>query len=226
MVKQDRWEEIHRLLGERVSIAEFARRLALDRKTVRPCVRQERWQPYQRPARTDMLLVKHAAVLRERAPRVRHSARILFPALRRHHGYAGSYETAKLFVRPLRAEEAVADLTQRRFETPPGAQSQIDWGQARVYFGARLVEFHIFVLTLGFSRRGFYRACADERRAESLAAPEAAFAHFGGHTREHLYDRPRTVCASGGGEGGKVVGNATFKAFAEYWGFEPRLCRP
>jgi hypothetical protein len=57
----------------------------------------------------------------------------------------------KLFVRPLRAEEAVADLTQRRFETPPpGGQSQIDWGQARVYFRARPVELHIFVLTLGF----------------------------------------------------------------------------
>lgn len=29
-----------------------------------------------------------------------------------------------------------------------------------------------------------------------------------------------------GGEGGKVVWNSTFKAFADYWGFEPRVCRP
>jgi hypothetical protein len=33
------------------------------------------------------------------------------------------------------------------------------------------------------------------------------------------------VC-SPGREDGKVVWNATFKAFADYWGFEPRLCRP
>jgi transposase len=52
--------------------------------------------------------------------------------LGKQHGYTGSYETVKRFVRPLHAEEAVADLTQRRFETPPGGQSQIDWGQARV----------------------------------------------------------------------------------------------
>lgn len=226
MVRQDRWEEIHRLFGERVPIAEIARRLDLDRKTIRRCVRQAHWQPYQRAERTETLLAKHAAFLRERAPRVRYSARILFQELRRHHGYTGSYETVKLFIRPLRAEEAVADVTQRRFETPPGAQSQIDWGQARVYFGLRPVELHIFVLTLGFSRRGFYRACPDERLAQFLDAHEAAFEHFGGHTREHLYDRPRTVCAPGGSEGGKVVWNATFKAFTEYWGFEPRLCRP
>ena len=65
---------------------------------------------------------------------------------------------------------------------------------------------------------------ADER-CPVPGAHEAAFAHFGGHTREHLYDRPRTVCAPGR-DCGKVVWDTTFQAFAEYWGFEPRLCRP
>lgn len=50
-----------------------------------------------------------------------------------------------------------------------------------------------------------------------------AFAHFGGHTREHLYDRPRSVCRPG--EEGLIEWNPTFKAFAEYWSFEPRLCQ-
>jgi transposase len=225
MVREDRWAEIHRLFGERVAIAEIARRFDLDRKTVRRCLHQTQWQPYRRAERTDTLLVQHADFLRTRAPQVRYSARILFQELCKQHGYAGSYETVKRVVRPLRAEEAIADLTERRFETPPGGQSQIDWGQARVSFRAHPVELHIFVLTLGFSRRGFYRACADERLAQFLDAHEAAFAHFGGHTREHLYDRPRTVCAPGRDDG-KVIWNATFKAFAAYWGFEPRLCRP
>lgn len=128
MVRQDRWEEIHRLATERVAVAEIARRLDLDRKTVRRCLRQESWQAYRRVARSDTLLATHAEFLRERAPQVRYSARILFQELRQAHGYAGSYETVKLFVRPLRAEQALKGLTQRRFETPPGAQSQIDWG--------------------------------------------------------------------------------------------------
>ena len=57
-----------------------------------------------------------------------------------------------------------------------------------------------------------------------LDAHERAFEYFGGHTREHLYDRPRTVCQRAGE--GRVVWNPTFKAFADYWGFEPHLCRP
>ena len=48
-----------------------------------------------------------------------------------------------------------AEVTRTRFETPPGLQSQIDWGQARVWLVAQREVRHIFVLTLGFSRRSF-----------------------------------------------------------------------
>ncbi|MFA5028808.1 MAG: IS21 family transposase, partial [Candidatus Methylomirabilota bacterium] len=118
------------------------------------------------------------------------------------------------------------DLAARatvRFETPPGLQSQIDWGQALVPFRAGRAVRHFFVLTLGYSRRSFYLACRDEQLPTFLDAHEQAFAHFGGHTQEHLYDRPRTVCRPG--EGG-TAWNPTFRAFAIYWGFDPRLCQP
>lgn len=64
----------------------------------------------------------------------------------------------------------------------------------------------------------------NERVPQLLDAHERAFDHFGGHTREHLYDRPRTIC-SPDGQGG-VIWNPTFQSFARHWGFEPRLCRP
>ena len=64
MVRQERWEEIQRLFhAERATVSEIARRLELDRKTVRRCVAQSAWQPYRRPARTDTLLAEHAAFL-------------------------------------------------------------------------------------------------------------------------------------------------------------------
>jgi len=224
MVGQELWAEIRRAHEqEGLSVTALAQRFDLDRKTVRRCLRTSSFQPYQRAARSDTLLAEHADFLRRRAPEVDYSARILFQELRGSRGYAGSYETVKLFVRPLRAVAAQAQRALMRFETPPGWQSQIDWGQARVYFRHRPVTQHLFVLTLGFSRRGFYSACPDERLSQFLGAHERAFEHFGGHTREHLYDRPRTVCRPG--EAGKVIWNATFKAFADYWGFEPRLCR-
>jgi len=224
MVRRERWEEIRRLaVDDRVPIAELARRFGLDRKTVRRCVREPGWRPYQRPARADVLLAPHATYLRARAPEVRYSAQILFQELRRR-GYTGSYETIKLFIRPLRAAERSAELTLRRFETPPGQQSQIDWGTATVPFRDQRRVVHVFVLTLGFSRRSYYHVCPNETLPQFLDAHERAFEYFGGHTREHLYDRPRTVCL--GTTDGHIVWNSTFKAFTEYWSFEPRLCQP
>src|SRR5438034_7107495 len=224
MVRRERWEEIRRLwVTERVSIAEIARRLDLDRKTVRRCLRDTAWQPYHRPARPETLLTPHAEYLRERAEQVDYSAQILFQELRQR-GYQGSYETVKLFVRPLRAMRLAAERALIRFETPPGRQSQIDWGHARVPFRHASAVRHIFVLTLGFSRRSYYQVCPNERLPQFLDAHERAFEYFGGHTREHLYDRPRTVCL--GTTGDRIVWNATFKAFAEYWSFEPRVCPP
>ncbi len=222
MVGQDRWEEIHRRAGAGASIRAIARELDVDRKTVRRCLRQTEWKPYQRAARVDTLLATHAAYLRRRAADVGYSAQVLFQELRGRQ-YEGSYETVKRFVRPLREMQVDAAVTRTRFETPPGLQSQIDWGHARVWLGAQRQVRHIFVLTLGYSRRSVYVPCLTEALGDLLDAHEQAFTHFGGHTQEHLYDRPRTVCVPRGADG--VRWNTTFKAFADFWGFEPRLCR-
>ena len=223
MVREDCWREVHRLFHvERRSKSEIARQLALDRKTVRGILREAAWQPYGRAERPDTLLAEHARYLQARALEVQYSARILFQELRQARGYRGSYETVKRFVRPLRAVEQAAERATVRFETPPGQQSQIDWGQARIAFGCRPVILHVFILTLGYSRRSFHEPCLGETLSQFLDAHERAFDYFGGHTREHLYDRPRTVCQPGGE--GRVVWNATFKQFADYWGFEPHLC--
>lgn len=224
MVQEARWREIHRMAREeQLSITEIARRLDLDRKTVRRCLRQVQWQPYQRPTRTDTLLAEHAEFLRERAPKVGYSAQVLYQELK-GKGYSGGYDTVRRFVQPLRAVETLAERATVRFETPPGQQSQIDWGSARVHFRHQPVVLHMFVLTLGFSRRHHMTPTLNERGPQLLDAHERAFDHFGGHTREHLYDRPRTICRPDG-EGG-VVWNPTFLSFARYWGFEMRLCRP
>lgn len=225
MVGEERWAEIRRQHDEEgESISAIAQRMELDRKTVRRCLRDKEWRPYRRRAKANTLLAPHSQWLRERAPAVGYSAQILYQELKGRHGYAGSYETVKRFVAPLRELGESDALTQTRFETGPGQQSQVDWGQARVPFRHGPSTLRIFVLTLGFSRRGFYWGYPDERLPQFLEAHERAFAHFGGLTAEHLYDRPRTVCYAN--RDGRVVWNPTFKAFAEHWGFEPRVCRP
>jgi transposase len=170
------------------------------------------------------LIAPHRAWLLERAPLVGYSARILYQELCAQRGFEGGYGTVRDAVRPLRTEAAAALLTQRRFETDPGEQAQADWGESRVWFGARLVKVHVFVMTLGFSRRAWAEGFEHERMESLLSAHEHAFEHFGGVTREILYDRMRTVVA--GTTEGRPRWNPTFEAFARHWGFEPRACRP
>src|SRR5512132_1208387 len=167
MVREDCWREVHRLFHvERRSKAEIARYLDLDRKTVRGILQETMWQPYTRADRTDTLLAEHATFLRTRAPEVLYSARILFQELRRARGYRGSYETVKRFVRPLRAAEQAAERVAVRFETPPGRQSQIDWGQARIHYRSRPVILHVFILTLGYCRRSFHDSKPSSRAGQ------------------------------------------------------------
>ena len=224
MLGRERWEQVRRMYGEGKSLSLIARETHLDRKTVRRCLRQEAWKPYGRTTATPTLLAPHMAWLTERAPQVRFSARILFQELRASRAYGGGYDTVRNAVRPLRAEAVAASLTQCRFETAPGQQSQVDWGQVRVPFATGSVAIHIFVLTLGYSRRMFAEGYEHERIGSLLDAHERAFAYFDGHTAEILYDRMRTVVL--GTENDQPRWNSTFDSFARHWAFEPRLCRP
>jgi transposase len=220
---QQQWEAIHARHATGQSISAIARELDLDRKTVRNCLQQPSWKPYQRAAATG-LLEEHRSWLAERAPQVNYSARILWQELRAQRGFEGSYVIVRRAVAPVRLAASCAALTQRRFETGPGEQAQCDWGQITVALGGVPTQVHIFVMTLGYSRRGFALGFLGERMPDLLAAHEAAFAHFGGRCEFLLYDRMRTVVL--GTAKGKPQLNSTFASFASYWGFTPRLCQP
>ena len=220
---QQQWEAVHERRARGQSVSAIARELELDRKTVRTCLRQPAWRPYRR-AEAAGQLDAHREWLAQRAPQVNYSARILWQELRSQHGFGGSYVIVRRAVAPLRMAASAAALTQRRFETGPGEQAQCDWGQITVALGGVRTGIHIFVMTLGYSRRGFALGCLRERMGELLAAHEAAFAHFGGRCEFLLYDRMRTVVL--GTSEGRPRLNPMFAAFAGHWGFTPRLCQP
>lgn len=229
VIGREQWQAIHEKRSQGMSVSAIAREFDLDRKTVRSCLRRSEWAPYRRRVSAETMLAEHRAWFEERAPQVNYSARILHQELRLQRGFSGSYETVKLAVRPLRAQAQLAGLTQCRFETGPGEQAQVDWGQISVMLGDERIKVHVFVMTLGYSRRGYAEGFLNERMPDLLAAHERAFAHFGGRCEFLLYDRMRTVVlGSTSDETGqrRVRLNATFDAFARHWGFTPRLCQP
>lgn len=78
-----------------------------------------------------------------------------------------------------------------RFETPPGKQLQIDFGERLVEIGGSKVRAYLFVATLGYSRRHHVRALRNERQESWLDGLESAFMKFGGVPEEVLFDNAR-----------------------------------
>ena len=229
VIGREKWQAMHDMRSQGKSISAIAREFDIDRKTVRATLRKTVWAPYVRTVAPDMLLDAHRQWLEERAPKVNYSARILWQELRGSHGFAGSYETVKRAVQPLRQAANVDCLTQRRFETGPAEQAQVDWGQVTVPFSDVPTKIHIFIMTLGYSRRAYAEGFFGERLPDLLAAHERAFAHFGGCCDTLLYDRPRTIALEAVMDDTgrrRVRLNPTFEAFASHWGFTVRLCRP
>ena len=167
MLGEERWEEVHRRAAAGASIRAIVRELDLDRKTVRRCLRQSAWRPYQRAAREDTLL---APYVRQRAAEVGYSAQVLFQELRRRR-YEGSYETVKRFVRPLRETQLRAAVTRTRFEAPQGPhrnpESIVFWANLakmdRALAGSRMKTLSAKDAKYGFGR------LIDLARAEPVA---------------------------------------------------------
>jgi hypothetical protein len=113
-----------------------------------------------------------------------------------------------------------------RFETPPGKQLQIDFGERRVMIGAESVKVFLFVATLGYSRRLYVRPFRNERQESWFGGLEGAFRHFGGVTEEVLFDNDRGLVVRHDRATREVEFNARLQAFARHWRFRPRACAP
>ena len=225
MVNRDEYGGIAALAAQGVPRKAIARALGIDPKTVRKYLRDGEWKPYTRRQAAEGLLAAHEEWIGARAPEVGYSAQVIFQELK-PKGYAGSYETVKRFIRPLRDRHREDALATIRFETEPGQQAQVDWGTSAVWLGEEQRRIHFFAMTLGYSRRLFARAYESEKLPCLIAGHEAAFAWFGGCTRELLYDNPRTMVIGREEDGKRVILNAVFEDFADHYGIQPRFCQP
>jgi transposase len=127
---------------------------------------------------------------------------------------------------PYRRELAAAARATVRFETAPGKQLQIDFGERLVEIGGSKIKVFLFVATLGFSRRLHVGAFRNERQESWFAGLESAFVNFGGVTEEVLFDNPRALVVSHDPLTRSVEFNEKLLAFAKHWGFRPRACAP
>lgn len=127
---------------------------------------------------------------------------------------------------PYRAAKRAAQLATVRFETPPGDQMQIDFGEKWVDLAGTRTKIYVFVAVLGYSRRIFVRASLRQRQDDWREGLAGAFRAFGGVPRRILIDRAGALVVGQERETGTARIHPEFAAFCKDWGVEVSACRP
>jgi transposase len=204
----------------------IARELGCSRTTVQRYVDSGEWQAFRSARKGAGKLAGHEAWVRERFFRHRGNADVVRQDLTRELGVTVSLRTVERAVSGYRRELAAEARATIRFETPPGHQLQIDFGEKRVVVGGEQMRVYVFVATLGYSRRPFTMAFRHERQSAWFDGMEGAFQHFGGVTEEVLLDNAAALVTHHDATTREVVFNDRLHAFSRYWGFRPRACAP
>ncbi|MDP1561006.1 MAG: IS21 family transposase [Pirellulaceae bacterium] len=229
LVKNDiisRWKN-------RQSIRSIARDLHLGRAMIASVIRQHVAQtqtptpaspacfgpiPLSRKSKLDPFLDSLKQLL-ERYPKI--TAQRAFEELRQL-GFSGSYSTLRTAIKEQRLKPKAPVV---RFETPSGAQGQMDWSPYTLDFsqeGRRRVELFSYILS--YSRRQYI--CFTERQDFETTARchIAAFEHLGGAAATCLYDNMKVVVILW--EDGQPIYNPRFLSLATHYGFKPWACEP
>ena len=216
--------ELHR---QGVSISAIARRVALDRKTVRRYIAQGLEPPSYGPRQPRISQLRaFEPYLRERLagfPQL--TGRRLYRELR-DLGYGGGYSILTDLLREIRPVEVSS--FEVRFETPPGRQAQVDFAHFRTVFTDELgVEriIWLFSIVLGHSRMLWGRFVLHQDLPTLLRCHTAAFEALGGVPEHILYDRMRTVFQREDPDTSHIVYNRTLLAFARHHGYLPQACK-
>jgi transposase len=208
------------------SLRRIARELGLARETVHLVIR--RWEAERagtgassrcrRPSQVDAfegtirdLLMRYPDITVVR----------VFEELR-SQGFRGGLTIVRERVLQLRPQPLREPVV--RFETPAGAQAQMDYSTYDIDFtGEGRRRVHLFSYLLGYSRRQYLRFVEAQDLPTTLREHIRAFEHLGGVAATCLYDNLKVVVLRHGDEG--PLYNPKFLAFATHYGFTPKACR-
>ena len=227
LITKGEWHLIRAMRNGGVSISDIARQMGLDRKTVRKALVADCWPDdaakprVVRPSKLDPFRDYIRARL-EGTPSL--SAVRIYEEIA-GQGYSRRISILKEFVHEIKEEHRIRAVV--RFEMLPGQQAQVDWG----YVGSSAIlgddrPIYGFAIVLGYSRMRF--VCFTHRMDihTLMRCHEEAFAYFGGHSREILYDNMKTIIVRPKAADTPALLNPEFASFAGYYGFDIRSCAP
>jgi transposase len=222
MISPEKYMDVVSLHKLGLSNREIARKLGIDRRTVKKYLEKREFPEYKSEKRKKKKLEPYQEVINRFLEENNYKATWIWDRLKKM-GYSGSYETVKQYVKTVKGEKA--RLAYIRFETEPGLQAQVDWGCFDVENpDGSIRKIYGFLMVLGYSRT-LYVEFVESCNLQSLMDCHInAFHHLHGVTHEILYDNMKTVVNDR--LEGKVEFNLEFFHFAHHYGFRPRVAPP
>ncbi len=151
---------------------------------------------------------------------------VVVKALLEQERVGASVRTVQRAVEERRRQVHAAQVATVRFETKPGQQMQVDFGEKKVRLGGQLVKVFLLVAVLSFSRRLFVRAFLNQRGDDWREGVAAAFVHFGGVVLEVLGDNARPLVDEHDRKAGSVRFHPAWVEFCKDWDVTPKACGP
>lgn len=205
-----------------LSMRSIAKKLGIHRNTVKKHIQANSFPRYKKVKRQESILDPYRQSIKDYLDEDNYQATWILEKLK-HMGYTGSYETIRDYVRTLKEQRS--RLAYARFETEPGLQAQVDWGDFQIENpdGSSTTKY-LFLMVLGYSRAMYIEFVERCTLETFLDCHIRAFRYLQGVPAEILYDNMKQVVV--GRDRGRPVFNTEFLHFALHYGFSPKACPP
>jgi transposase len=198
---------------------QIADALALDPRTARKWLSQDRFRPRKATFRQSKLdLFKNDIVrMLETHP---YTAAQIYQRIR-EQGFDGSYTIVKQYVRKIRPYRPQAFL---KLSFAPGECAQVDWGSfGSVPVGETIRRLSFFVMVLCYSRMMYVEFTVSQTMEHFLACHQNAFDFFGSVPGKIMVDNLKSAVLT------RIIGqapvfNPKYLEFADHHGFSIVAC--
>lgn len=221
MIKEENVMDIRSLAKQGYSQRQIARLTGLNRHTVKKYLQEGTLPVYKRMNRQSILGSYRNLIDGWLGQQDYQASRI--HELLQLQGFTGSYDVVQRYVKGVKEQrDRVAYV---RFETMPGQQAQVDFGDFQIECAdGTKITIYCFVMVLGYSRHMYIEFIEHCTMTNFLACHQHAFGFFGGIPAEILYDNMKNVVIKH--LVGVVQWNKEFEAFAMHYGFKPLATPP
>ena len=218
---------------EGLSIRELARRHGVHRRAVRQALDSPLPPPRKGPERRPApalgpyhgLIDRWLEADREAPPKQRHTARRVWERLLSEHGARVAERTVREHVARRRAKLALDVEAHVPQAHEPGAEAEVDWGEAKILLRGEPVTAKLFLMRLSHSGAAYVEAFPRQTQQAFLEAHANALEFLGGVPGRIRYDNLKAAVVKIL-RGRRRVESDRFVALRSHYLYESFFCEP